>query len=144
MSGRRPRASSIPVTTATAYPPKRNPPLSLTNLKRKGPKESRDHLRSHQRGIYALAAAAFAFFGAAFFAGAFLVAAAGALVLVTRPDFVLPRATAGFSAPTAGAAAVADLRDLPVLAFVAVFLVAGFLAVVAFFVPAALVYIKHQ
>jgi hypothetical protein len=58
-----------------------------------------------------------AFFTAAvFFAGDFLVAlgaAAGALVLVTRPDLVLPR-TSDISSSTAGAGAV--LRGLLALA----------------------------
>jgi hypothetical protein len=80
----------------------------------------------------------------AFFAGAFLVAvaffvealgaAAGAcLVLVTRPDLVLPR-TRDTSFSTAGAGA-ADALGLPALAlgFAAVFLV----VVVAFLVTAA-------
>jgi hypothetical protein len=75
-------------------------------------------------------AAAAVFFGAA----AFLVAfgAAGAVVLVTRPDFVLPR-TRDTSASTA-AAGVAVLRGLLALALGfaagAAFLATGFAAVV--------------
>ena len=84
------------------------------------------------------------FLGAPFFAGAALVVAAFALVLVTRPDLVLPR-TRETSLSTAGAGA-AVLRGLLALALglaaaflgaaalVAVFLVAGaFLVVVVFF-----------
>jgi hypothetical protein len=77
--------------------------------------------------------------------------AAGALVLVTRPDLVFPR-TRDTSASTAGAGA-AVLRGLPALALgfaaAAVFLGAAlvvfavavvFLVVVAFLVVAALVF----
>lgn len=76
--------------------------------------------------IYFFAAA---FFGAAFLAGAFF--SVGALVLVTRPDLVLPVTVAGFSAATAGAGA-ADFLALPVLALVAVFFGAAALVTVAF------------
>jgi hypothetical protein len=81
-------------------------------------------------GVAFFAVAAVVFFGAA----AFLVAfgAAGAVVLVTRPDFVLPR-TRDTSASTA-AAGVAVLRGLLALALGfaagAAFLAAGFAAVV--------------
>lgn len=91
--------------------------------------------------------AAGAFFVAVFFGAAFLAAfgAAGALVLVTRPDFVLPR-TRETSSSTAGfAAAAAVLRGLLALALglaaaaaflgaafaAAAFLGAAFLVVVA-------------
>ena len=97
--------------------------------------------------FFVVALAAAAFLGAA----AFFVAAAdsGALVLVTRPDFVLPRtretsfSTAGAGA--AAAAAAADLRGLLAFALglaaagsflVVVFLVVAF-AVVAFLVAGA-------
>jgi len=73
-----------------------------------------------------------AFFAAAvFFGAAFLVAfgAAGAVVLVTRPDFVLPR-TRWTSSSTAGAGAAA-LRVLLALAL-------GFAATAAFLGKAAL------
>jgi hypothetical protein len=76
-------------------------------------------------------------FAAAFFGAAFLAAfgAAGAVVLVTRPDLVLPR-TRDTSASTAAAAAgAAVLRGLLALALgfaaAAAFLGAAF-AVVAF------------
>jgi hypothetical protein len=86
-----------------------------------------------------------AFFAAVFFGAAFLVAlgTAGAVVLVIRPDFVLPR-TRDTSSSTAGAGA-AVLRGRPAFAFglaagaaflgaafaVVVFLGAAFLVVVA-------------
>lgn len=79
-----------------------------------------------------------AFLGAAFFLGATLDATdSGALVLVTRPDFVFP-STRVTSFSTAGAepaaAAVADLRGLLAfalgLAAAVVFFVAVFLVVV--------------
>ena len=61
------------------------------------------------RCAYASAFFGVAFFGVAFFVGVFLAATAffagleaGALVLVTRPDLVLPRMRAG-SSVTAGA-----------------------------------------
>lgn len=79
---------------------------------------------------------AVAFFAAVFFGAAFFVAfgAAGALVLVTRPDLVLPR-TRETSSSTAGAGA-AVLRGLLALALgfaaAAAFLGAGFAAVVFF------------
>ena len=87
------------------------------------------------------------FVAAAFFRAAFFVAlgAAGALVLVTRPDFVLPR-TRVTSSSTAGAGA-ALLRGLEALALgfaAAAFLGAAFAAVVflgaAFLVVVALAF----
>ena len=71
------------------------------------------HIRGKEddamRCAYASAFFGVAFFGVAFFVGVFLAAAAffagleaGALVLVTRPDLVLPRMRAG-SSVTAGA-----------------------------------------
>lgn len=101
--------------------------------------------------FFVVAFAVAAFLGAAFFFGAALEAAvSGALLLVTRPDFVFPR-TRVTSFSTAGAepaaAAVADLRGLLALALglaaagsflVVVFLVVAF-AVVAFAVVAFLV-----
>lgn len=77
-----------------------------------------------------------AFFAAVFLGAAFLVAfgAADALVLVTRPDFVLP-STRDTSASTAGAGA-AVLRGLLAFALgfaaAAVFFGAAFAAVVFF------------
>lgn len=74
-----------------------------------------------------------AFFPAAFFGAAFFAGAAGlAVVLVTRPDLVLPST---FSTGTIAGAAVGALRLVAVLAFgldAAVFLGAG-----AFFVAGA-------
>ena len=64
-------------------------------------------------GVVAFFAAAVFFAAGAFFAA--LVAAAGALVLVTRPDLVLPR-TRDTSSSTAGAAVGAVLRGLLALA----------------------------
>lgn len=81
-----------------------------------------------------------AFLGAAaFFCGVALEVALGASVLVTRPDFVLPR-TRDTSASTAGAAdAAAVLRGLPALALgAAVFLgAASFLEVDSFLAAAS-------
>lgn len=83
------------------------------------------HERTHAEAFFGVAFLGVAFFfGDAFFAAAaflgaaaFFVAfgAAGALVFVTRPDFVLPR-TRETSSSTAGAAA-AVLRGLDALAF---------------------------
>lgn len=83
------------------------------------------------------------FFGVAFLAGAFFFAAAaffgaapGVLVLVTRPDLVLPRTTAGLSS-TAGASfftlglAAAFFAGAAFL--VAVFFAAGAFLVAVFF-----------
>ena len=91
--------------------------------------------------FFVVAFAAAAFLGAAFFGAALDAAGSGALVLVTRPDFVFPRtrvtsfSTAGAGA---GAAAVADLRGLLALAL-GLAAVVGFLTVVAFAVVAFLV-----
>jgi hypothetical protein len=95
--------------------------------------------------FFVVALAAAAFLGAAAFFGAVFAADSGALVLVTRPDFVLPRtrvtsfSTAGAGA--AAAAAAADLRGLLAfalgLAAAAVFLVAAGLAAEAFLVAGA-------
>lgn len=99
--------------------------------------------------FFVVALAAAAFLGAPLFFGAALEAAvSGALVLVTRPDFVFPRTrVTSFSTAGAGpaAAAVADLRGLLAFALglaaagsflVVVFLVVAF-AVVAFLVAGA-------
>ena len=83
-----------------------------------------------------------AFLGAPLFLGATLDATdSGALVLVTRPDFVFPRTrVTSFSTAGAGpaAAAVADLRGLLAfalgLAAAVVFFVVVFLVVGAFLV----------
>lgn len=100
------------------------------------------HITAH-----ALAFLGVAFFGVAFFADVFFVAAAfrvglaaaaGCVDLVTRPDLVLPRTTAGLSS-TAGAAA-AVLRGRPALAFgfaVSAFFLGEALEAVAFFAGAA-------
>lgn len=94
--------------------------------------------------FFVVAFAAAAFLGAPFFFGAALDAAgSGALVLVTRPDFVFPRTrVTSFSTAGAGAAAVAAaaLRGLLALALglaAAAFFVVEALAVVAFFVVVA-------
>lgn len=98
--------------------------------------------------FFVVAFAAAAFLGAPFFLGAALDAAgSGALVLVTRPDFVFPRtrvtsfSTAG-AGPAAGAAA--DLRGLLAfalgLAAAAFFVVVAFFAAGAFFVVVALAF----
>ena len=94
--------------------------------------------------FFVVALAAAAFLGAAAFFGAAFTADSGALVLVTRPDFVLPRTReTSFSTAGAGAAAAAaaDLRGLLAfalgLAAAAVFLVAAGLAAAAFLVAGA-------
>lgn len=110
--------------------------------RRKGWKEAAYALAFLGVVFFVVALAAAAFLGAAaFFVGA---ADSGALVLVTRPDFVLPR-TRETSFSTAGAAAAAaaaaDLRGLLAfalgLAAAAVFLVAAGLAAAAFLVAGA-------
>lgn len=74
-----------------------------------------------------------AFFPVAFFAAAFFVGAAGlAVVLVTRPDLVLPRT---FSTGTMAGAAVGALRLVAVLAFGLD--AAAFLGAAAFFAAGA-------
>lgn len=100
------------------------------------------HITAH-----ALAFLGVAFLGVAFFADVFFVAAAlrvglataaGCLDLVTRPDLVLPRTTAGLSS-TAGAGA-AVLRGRPALALgfaVSAFFLGAALEAVAFFAGAA-------
>lgn len=87
--------------------------------------------------FFVVAFAAAAFLGAPFCFGATAAALSGALVLVTRPDLVLPRTrVTSFSTAGAGAAAVvaAALRGLLALALglavavAAFFVVAGFAA----------------
>lgn len=92
--------------------------------------------------FFVVAFAAAAFLGAPLFLGAALDAAvSGALVLVTRPDFVFPRTrVTSFSTAGAGpaaAAAVADLRGLLAFALGLAAAVVFLVVVVVFLVVAA-------
>ena len=90
-------------------------------------------------GVAFLAGAFFVFAAAVFLVAAFFAPAVGAVLLVTRPDLVFPRTTAGLSS-TAGAGAAFLARAAPALAFGFVaFLAVVVLALVAVFLGLAAV-----
>jgi hypothetical protein len=118
-------------------------PLRKNQQRRKGASEAAHALAFLGVVFFVVALAAAAFLGAAaFFFVAVFAADSVALVLVTRPDFVLPRTrvTSFSTAGAAAGAAAADLRGLLALALglaaAAVFLVVAGLAA-AFLVAGA-------